>query len=385
MIDLVAVYGAGWDGSALVNPLGRAEVTTRDTYAVVLLDGGRVRLQIQVAWADSYLAVVRYDDRGRRVAQHEFRPSPEDDLALWTAKTWDGPDELFGDEYERRAAQRFITYYRSTGRILIEDRPNGEGGGLSNEFGFVPAPRLPRPGPGNWAELLTMIEVDPAEVAEAETHDLPVVHRVEAPWRPPRPLPPGDVAELFTEGAVRSVAHGETTARIEVVPAGDLRLPSGRLVAADPGWLSTDQAPYLATVAPGSYPVTISRAHLAGDEQHVRVAAARLTVADRPVTAWEMALRDGEDPLDLREGYFYGVSVDAGMACFLDADARERYAALFDEDVPDELELDGGGFGMLDGGGLLAYHSGWGDGAYPTWIGRDKNGEVVCFVTDMLL
>jgi hypothetical protein len=40
---------------------------------------------------------------------------------------------------------------------------------------------------------------------------------------------------------------------------------------------------------------------------------------------------------------------------------------------------------MPDGGGLIAYHSGWGDGSYPTWIGRDENGEVLCFVTDMLL
>jgi uncharacterized protein DUF4241 len=40
---------------------------------------------------------------------------------------------------------------------------------------------------------------------------------------------------------------------------------------------------------------------------------------------------------------------------------------------------------LVDGGGLFAYHSGWGDGAYPTWIGRDENGEVVCFLTDMLL
>ncbi|MGN9813547.1 DUF4241 domain-containing protein [Micromonospora sp. BQ11] len=29
--------------------------------------------------------------------------------------------------------------------------------------------------------------------------------------------------------------------------------------------------------------------------------------------------------------------------------------------------------------------SGWGDGAYPTWIGRDADGTVACFVADMLL
>ncbi|GLW31815.1 hypothetical protein Areg01_47540 [Actinoplanes regularis] len=381
----MAVYGAGWDGRALVNPLNQAEVATSDTFAVVFLDRGRVRLQVQVAWADSYLAAVRYDDRGRRVAQHEFRPSSDGDLALWTVGTWDGPDELFGDEYERRAAQRFVTYYRSDGHVVIEECPRGEGGGRSTQFGFDAAPGLARPGPGNWVELLALIEVGPAEVAEAGTHDLPVVHRDEAPWRPPRPLPPGDLVGLFTEGAVRSVAGGETTARIEVVAAGDLHLPSGRLVAADPGWLSADQEPYLVTVAPGSYPVTISRAYLAGDEEHVRIAAARLTVADRPVIAWEMALCTGQDQLDLREGRYYGVGVDAGMACFLDAGQRERYAVLFDGDLPDELMLDQGGFVMLDHGGLIAYHSGWGDGAYPTWIGRDENGEVVCFVTDMLL
>ncbi|GAA4603951.1 hypothetical protein BJY16_004807 [Actinoplanes octamycinicus] len=386
MINLVAVYGAGWDGRALVNPMSRAEAATRDTYAVVLLDGSRVRLEIRVAWADSYLAAVRYDDRGRQVAQHEFRPSADGGLALWTAATWDGPDDLVGDEYERRAAQRFATYYRSDGRLLIEERPNGEGGGLRTQTGFEAAPRLPRPGPGDWAGLLTLIGAGPAEVVESDTHDLPVVHDSAVPWQPPRSLQPGDVAGLFTEGAVRPVAGGRTTARIEVVAAGDLRLPSGRLVAADPGWLSDDQAPYLVTVAPGSYPVTISRAHLAGDEEHVRIAAARLTVADRPVARWELVLCDGQDPLDLREGYYYGVSVDAGLACFLDAEQREHYAAWFDDDLPDELlEFDQGGFAMLDGGELIAYSSGWGDGAYPTWIGRDQDGEVVCFVTDMRL
>jgi hypothetical protein len=187
------------------------------------------------------------------------------------------------------------------------------------------------------------------------------------------------------EGTVRPVAGGETRARIEIVSAGDLHLPSGCLVAADPGLLSADQAPYLVTVSPGSYPVTISRAHLAGDEEHVRVAAARVTVADRPAATWEMALRDGEDPLDLREGHLYGVGVDAGLACFLDAEAREGYAALFGGDLPNELERDHGGFRMLDGGRLIVFQSGWGDGAYPTWIGRDGNGEIVCFVTDMLL
>lgn len=37
------------------------------------------------------------------------------------------------------------------------------------------------------------------------------------------------------------------------------------------------------------------------------------------------------------------------------------------------------------GTNLIAFASGWGDGAYPTWIGRTADGEVACFVADMLV
>jgi hypothetical protein len=29
--------------------------------------------------------------------------------------------------------------------------------------------------------------------------------------------------------------------------------------------------------------------------------------------------------------------------------------------------------------------AGWGDGAYPTWVGRDARGDVTCFVTDFFV
>lgn len=33
----------------------------------------------------------------------------------------------------------------------------------------------------------------------------------------------------------------------------------------------------------------------------------------------------------------------------------------------------------------IAYLSGYGDGSYPVWIGRDAEGAVTCFVADMLV
>lgn len=34
---------------------------------------------------------------------------------------------------------------------------------------------------------------------------------------------------------------------------------------------------------------------------------------------------------------------------------------------------------------LAAFTSGWGDGCYPTWMGRSATGEVTCFVTDFFV
>ena len=34
---------------------------------------------------------------------------------------------------------------------------------------------------------------------------------------------------------------------------------------------------------------------------------------------------------------------------------------------------------------LVAFTSGWGDGFYPTWIGRSASGEVTCFLTDFFV
>jgi hypothetical protein len=42
-------------------------------------------------------------------------------------------------------------------------------------------------------------------------------------------------------------------------------------------------------------------------------------------------------------------------------------------------------FILVESGAMVAWSSGWDDGAYPTWIGRDAGGEVVCFLADMLL
>ena len=107
------------------------------------------------------------------------------------------------------------------------------------------------------------------------------------------------------------------------------------------------------------------------------------------MTRWELALREGQDLLLLGEGEYYGFGVDAGMGCFFDFSALDALQALAAE-AEDSLigTKDDEGCLLTDpisGATLIAYRSGFGDGLYPTWIGRTAAGEIASFVSDMLL
>ena len=153
--------------------------------------------------------------------------------------------------------------------------------------------------------------------------------RAPAPADPPEPnrLYPWATADLFQPGKRHRVDTGDL-AVAEVMPAGVLQLPTGRLVAADASWLpplsGNHIGPYAVTVPPGRYPLTPALLHW----KDLRVAAARPTIADQPVTSWELALRAGEDPGTLRPGEFFGVGVDAATIALFDAAALDAMGRL---------------------------------------------------------
>ncbi|GAB3848809.1 DUF4241 domain-containing protein [Dactylosporangium cerinum] len=217
------------------------------------------------------------------------------------------------------------------------------------------------------------------EFVDVVRHQLAVSRGGRPPWRPPRPFAPHGIGELFRPDAVVEVE--DRRLGLSVHTAGPLHLTSGRLVAADPSSLDFDAVPFTVLVPPGSYPVSVSLATFVDDPRHSRVCAVRLDVTHQPVIRWEMALRDGQEPLELGYGEFFGFGVDAGMACFVDADAAGRM-----QDVWRTLAgLVEPRYRTIDSGAMVAWSSGWGDGAYPTWIGYDATGSVACFVADMLL
>jgi hypothetical protein len=132
---------------------------------------------------------------------------------------------------------------------------------------------------------------------------------------------------------VRAFRDGERfgKATMRVLEVDHLVLPTGRIVACDPGYLMTSpskQLAYTRGVPPGRYPVQL--ALLAADgfaadnpnREHVACAALRFQAS--AVERWEMALRPGWDLSTLEAGCHFGYAVDGGTGCFVDEYALAR-------------------------------------------------------------
>ncbi|MGK5551786.1 DUF4241 domain-containing protein [Actinomadura kijaniata] len=207
---------------------------------------------------------------------------------------------------------------------------------------------------------------------------------------PPPPLRTAGFDDLFRPG--RAVTSAGRPGVIETRQAGRLDVPSGRLVACDPFVQGDDpgyEKPFTVTVAPGRYPVWVSlvRHRGATGKAHSMVAAVKVAIRAAPAVRWELALQPGWDPGGLKPNHYYGFGVDTGTGAFLDASAGRALSnlakpgGLLAERLEDAHITD-----VRDPEtrtNVVAYHSGWGDGEYPTWVGRAADGSPTAFVTDL--
>lgn len=164
----------------------------------------------------------------------------------------------------------------------------------------------------------------------------------------------------------------------ELVRAGMLAVPSGRIVACDP-FVFYDMEPFQLEVKPGTYPVDLHLVHFSPD--HTRVAFAILSFSESRPVRWTMAVWPGQDPSVLKENEIFGYGVDSGTGCFMDKAAAKLWETkmeYFDylSDPWAEVSLDESGLN------IILFHSGWGDGGYASYWGWDDQDRVVCLVTD---
>ena len=203
-----------------------------------------------------------------------------------------------------------------------------------------------------------------------------------------------DLTALLTPGARFGTPGDEFV--IEPRDTGTVTLPTGRIVACDPLTGAGDVVPFAVTVPPGSYPLRawVVDIHEDGVLADTRTAALELVIADRPAVRWEPALDEGQEPVELEGDGFFGYPVDAGVGTLADEVAVRALAAWDDERleevyIPAEVPPAPSAIDAITdeatGANVIAVSSGWGDGAYPTFVGYAADGAVTSFVTDFLM
>jgi hypothetical protein len=192
----------------------------------------------------------------------------------------------------------------------------------------------------------------------------------------------------FTDGYAATIDGEQWTFRTQLL--GNVRLPSGRLVACDP-FLCDDATPFAAPVPRGEFPLWIAIADMG--EEH-RLAFAKLAFSSEPVVRWEMALPEGQDPSTLQPGEIFGYGVDSGTGAFMDLDAWRAFKARmeaeegYSEQLVDDMDQPVRPEWLLlsSGPGSVAmFSSGFGDGFYATYWGYDARGNLAAALTDFYL
>jgi uncharacterized protein DUF4241 len=191
---------------------------------------------------------------------------------------------------------------------------------------------------------------------------------------------------------------------IAVVDCGELYLPSGRLVAADPFATLSRENDYYA-VPPGRYPVRVTVDETLQREMYVSLLLGGWAEVSRaPLVP---AHPDGQPYPPLDPESEYGIPVDTGAVCFVDDEAVRRgmpedeanwYESVFENDSDDcwfsQMDADAPlpvGLANIplplatDGANIIISHSGWGDGFYSAIGGYDPQGRLVAVHIDLRL
>lgn len=187
-----------------------------------------------------------------------------------------------------------------------------------------------------------------------------------------------------TQGKIKNL-----TFNLYGITLGNIKIPSGYIVACDPFLVTEYGQPYTQLFPTGEFPAQLSIANLPGKGE--TIAFARIKFSDEPVAKWEYALLKGEKPAPVGSNDELGYVVDAGLGIFVDKktlDSLDRKeVANMGHDVYKQVNKKyrngwSADIYTLGQDNLAAFTSGFGDGRYSTYIGFDANGKVCRLVTD---
>lgn len=359
------VYCDGWDpwsrraAGPLAPEVARQRQLTGGHLAVVVSTHERPAALVEASSGCGTCTVWGFDEQLRRAVRYDLHRVGSAELTPHQRVQWHYPDR--GRPEFDHTSPRHTRRYSPDGLVHDIEEPAGDTGGSRHRFGRVEQwpVRYPLPRAGDAAALVRLADAlarPPAVSVDEPPRRGFMLSPLEAmPWRPPAPSQPERLAQMLQHGArLRLSGHSEVT--VEIARAGWLHLPTGRLVAADAHALAAG-VPFTVRAPAGRYPVSFSRLRLRDLPAPAPVAAVRVEIRPGPVRSWELALRPYRDPCALGSWQFFGFEVATGTACLADAGAGGKASVMAFPAAP---------------------------GTYPTWLGRTSQGEVACYVADLL-
>ena len=202
-----------------------------------------------------------------------------------------------------------------------------------------------------------------------------------------------DVYRRFESGGAASA--GGRAVQLSTERAGVLEFLTGRVVASDAYYLA-DDLPFTRWLAAGRHQVFVLHA-MSASPRDDRVAAALIRARPGNPVRWEMALRPRQDVTVLGPHEFFGYDVESGTGSFASSEASEWLSragatayAVYEKRIeaamfPSQGQLDHVvdiPLGDPRGLNVIVFHSGWGDGSYPSYFGLDDSGRPVVLMTD---
>jgi hypothetical protein len=207
--------------------------------------------------------------------------------------------------------------------------------------------------------------------------------------------PTSDLNSYFTKSEICG-------RKMHILDMGFLTFPTGKILVADPlVYLDRDSKPYFLTTPMGAFPLKAAVVELEAD--HYRYAAVMVKFNDNLALDFISALTGDENFDDLKEDYFFGFNVDAGLATIVDIKTRDAYSDFIDawsKDNPDGSPYDdlfaeefsksyekNPEFQRKDGDwinfpipntdlSVPMFQTGFGDGSYPVYFGYDIDGNI---------
>ncbi|RRQ46101.1 DUF4241 domain-containing protein [Chryseobacterium sp. SC28] len=189
---------------------------------------------------------------------------------------------------------------------------------------------------------------------------------------------------------------------LETYEAGEIHISSGFIVASDP-LISPDQPPFSQQFPKGNFPVLMHKERESNCIAYAEIVFDKNQIAEK----WELALCDGQNLKDLKEGEIFGYLVESGMGSLMDWDAQKAlnqleqelfhkkgadfmgiYEAFFHEHFFDDN-------GAIDQFAILkpyedkpenlvAFETGYGEGFYASYIGYSKDNQPVKLISEFI-